>query len=104
MQPTEVGLLGPGLTGEVRLDLLRYIHLAPHASNELPVPGRMGAAQASLVPAWMAVSREQNDHPLIPPTERSTGAYARGCPVVRQAGAGMAARAWELASGLVGRA
>src|SRR5215475_8269936 len=35
VQPPEVGLLGPGLTGEVRLDLLRYIHLAPHASNEL---------------------------------------------------------------------
>src|SRR5262249_94225 len=34
VQPPEVGLLGPGLTGEVRLDLLRYIHLAPHASSE----------------------------------------------------------------------
>jgi len=28
----------------------------------------MDAAQASLVSAWMAVSREQNDHPLVPPT------------------------------------
>jgi len=26
----------------------------------------MDAAQASPVPAWMAVSREQNDHPLVP--------------------------------------
>jgi hypothetical protein len=28
----------------------------------------MDAAQASPVSAWMAVSREQNDHPLVPPT------------------------------------
>src|ERR1700739_1634928 len=34
VQPSEVGLLGFGLTGKVRLDLLRYIHLTPHASNE----------------------------------------------------------------------
>jgi hypothetical protein len=26
----------------------------------------MDAAQASPVSAWMAVSREQNDHPLVP--------------------------------------
>jgi len=30
------------------------------------MPGRMDAAQASPVSAWMAVSREQNDHPLVP--------------------------------------
>jgi hypothetical protein len=28
----------------------------------------MDAAQASPVSAWMAVSREQNDHPLVPLT------------------------------------
>src|SRR5580700_9016858 len=33
VQPPEVALLGLGLTGEVRLDLLRYIHPTPHASN-----------------------------------------------------------------------
>jgi catechol 2,3-dioxygenase-like lactoylglutathione lyase family enzyme len=36
------------------------------------MPGRMDAAQASPVSAWMAVSREQNDHPLVP---------LRACPV-----------------------
>jgi hypothetical protein len=30
------------------------------------MPGRMDAAQASPVSAWMAVSREQDDHPLVP--------------------------------------
>jgi len=30
------------LTGEVRLDLLRYIHLTPHASNELSHAGSDG--------------------------------------------------------------
>ena len=40
--PWEVGLLGLGLTGEVRLDLLRYIHLTPHASNELSHAGSDG--------------------------------------------------------------
>jgi hypothetical protein len=39
VQPSEVGLLGLRLTGEVRLDLLRYIHLTPHASNELSHAG-----------------------------------------------------------------
>jgi hypothetical protein len=29
------------------------------------MPGRMDAAQASPVSAWMAVSREQNNHPLV---------------------------------------
>jgi hypothetical protein len=29
------------------------------------MPGRMDAAQASPMSAWMAVSREQNDHPLM---------------------------------------
>src|SRR5215475_2850022 len=67
VQPPEVGLLGPGLTGEVRLDLLRYIHLTPHASNELPHAGSDGRAQASPASAWMTVSREQNDHPLVLP-------------------------------------
>src|SRR5215469_1016416 len=42
MQPSEVGLLGLGLTGEVRLDLLGYIHLAPHASSELSHAGSDG--------------------------------------------------------------
>src|SRR5215831_9964541 len=68
VQPSEVGLLGLGLTGEVRLDLLRYIHLASHASNELSHAGSDGAAQGSPVFAWMAVSREQNDHQLVPRT------------------------------------
>jgi len=54
------------LTGEVRLDLLRHIHLTPHASNELSHSGSDDAAQASPVSAWMAVSSEQNDHPLVP--------------------------------------
>jgi len=30
------------------------------------MPRRMDAAQASPVSAWMAVSREQDDHPLVP--------------------------------------
>jgi hypothetical protein len=30
------------------------------------MPGRMHAAQASPVSAWMAVTGEQNDHPLVP--------------------------------------
>jgi hypothetical protein len=30
----------------------------------------MDAAQASPVSAWMAVSREQNDHPLVPRVAR----------------------------------
>jgi hypothetical protein len=30
------------LTGKVRLDLLRYIHLTPHASNELSHAGSDG--------------------------------------------------------------
>jgi hypothetical protein len=30
------------------------------------MPGRTDAAQASPVSAWMAVSHEQNDHPLVP--------------------------------------
>src|ERR1700733_10763213 len=42
VQPPEAGLLGLGLTGEVCLDLLRYIHLAPHASNELSHAGSAG--------------------------------------------------------------
>jgi hypothetical protein len=29
------------------------------------MPGRTDAAQASPVSAWMAVSHEQNDHPLV---------------------------------------
>src|SRR5579859_6843397 len=39
VQPSEVGLPGLGLAGEVRLDLLRYIHLTPHASNDLSHAG-----------------------------------------------------------------
>src|SRR6516225_8251171 len=42
VQPSEVSLLGLRLTGEVRLDLLRYIHLAPHASNKLSHAGSDG--------------------------------------------------------------
>jgi hypothetical protein len=37
-------------------------------ATNCPMPGRMDAAQASPVSAWMAVSREQNDHPLVPRT------------------------------------
>ena len=67
MQPSEVGLPGPGLTSEVRLDLLRYIHLTPHASNELSHAGSDGRRPSIAgVRCWMAVSREQNDHPLVP--------------------------------------
>ena len=66
VHPPEVGLLGLGLTGEVRLDLPRYIHLAPMLATNCPMPGRMDAAQASPMSARMAVSREQNDHPLVP--------------------------------------
>src|SRR6202451_1621890 len=66
VQPPEVSLPGLGLTGEVRLDLLRYIHLAPRLATNCPMPGRMDAAQASPMSARMAVSREQNDHPLVP--------------------------------------
>jgi hypothetical protein len=33
----------------------------------------MDAAQASPVSVWMAVSREQNDHPLVPHTARLGG-------------------------------
>src|SRR5215472_19162688 len=39
-------------------------------ATNCPMPGRMDAAQASPVSAWIAVSREQNGHPLVPPTER----------------------------------
>ena len=72
MQPPEVGLLGLGLTGEVHLDLLSYIHLTPHASNELSRAGPMDAARASPASVWIAVSREQNDHPLAPHRARRT--------------------------------
>jgi hypothetical protein len=30
------------------------------------MPARIDAAQGSPVSAWMAVSREQNGHPLVP--------------------------------------
>src|SRR5580700_618366 len=66
VQPSEVGLLRLGLTGEVRLDLLRYIHLTPHASNELSQAGSDGRRPSIAGVARMAVSREQNDHPLVP--------------------------------------
>jgi len=66
VQPPEVGLLGLGLTGEVRLDLLRYIHLTPHASNELSHAGSDGRRPSISVPSWKTVSRRQNDHPLLP--------------------------------------
>src|SRR6476661_7951069 len=42
VQPSQAGLRGLGLTGQVRLDLLRYIHLTPHASNELSHAGSDG--------------------------------------------------------------
>src|SRR5215471_11180813 len=37
-------------------------------ATNCPLAGRMDAAQASPVSAWMAVSLEQNDHPVVPPT------------------------------------
>ena len=40
------------------------------------MPGRRDAAQASPMSAWMAVSREQNDHPLVP---RSVTTARTGC-------------------------
>src|ERR1700751_4400661 len=43
VQPPQVGLPGLGLTGEVRLDLLRYIHLTRHASNEVSHAGLVWA-------------------------------------------------------------
>src|ERR1700733_9068227 len=51
VQPPEVSLLRLGLTGEVRVDLLRDIHLAPMLATNGPMPGRMDAAQASPMPA-----------------------------------------------------
>jgi hypothetical protein len=42
------------------------------------MPGRMDAAQASPVSAWMAVSREQNDHPLVPRTDHLSFAVSAG--------------------------
>jgi hypothetical protein len=38
----------------------------------------MDAAQASPVSAWMAVSREQNDHPLVPHLRREAPCYIPG--------------------------
>src|SRR5262245_29298247 len=69
VQPSEVGLLGPGLTGEVRLDLLRYIHLAPHASNELSHAGSDG--RGSSVAGVRADGRQ-------PRTERPSARAAAG--------------------------
>jgi len=40
------------------------------------MPGRMDAAQASPVSAWMAVSREQNDRPLVPQSVRYSVIWA----------------------------
>src|SRR5262252_3572992 len=74
VQPPEVGLLGLGLTCEVRLDLLRYIHLAPHASNELSHAGSDGRRPSISVSSWMTVSCEQNDHPLLPRFAQCSGA------------------------------
>src|SRR5262250_212822 len=54
VQPSEVGLLGLGLTGEVRLDLLRHIHLAPHASNELSHAGSDGRRPSITCPLPVA--------------------------------------------------
>ena len=71
MQPSEAGLPGPGLTGEVRLDLLRYIHLTPHAGNELPRAGSGGRR-----PGIAGVRMDGRQ----PRTERPSARAASGAP------------------------
>src|SRR6266550_2190440 len=71
VQPSEVGLLGLGLTGEVRLDLLRYIHLTPHASNELSHAGSDGRR-----PSIAGVRMDGRQ----PRTERPSPRAASGAP------------------------
>src|SRR5215472_7118401 len=67
VQPSEVGLLGPGLTGEVRLDSLKYIHLAPHASNKLAHAGsdgrRPSIAGVNAIAIAVAVSKDPQKRP-----------------------------------------
>ena len=43
----------------------------------------MDAAQASPVSAWMAVSREQNDHPLVPLLVCDASSSERRTPIRR---------------------
>ena len=71
MQPSEVGLPGPGLTGEVRLGLLRYIHLTPHASSELSHAGSGGRR-----PGIAGVRMDGRQ----PRTERPSARAASGAP------------------------
>jgi hypothetical protein len=90
VQPSEVGLLGLGLTGEVRLDLLRYIHLAAHASSELFLAGSDGLrlSIAGVPVDWPSAanrttiracrSREPLEHPLEA-RDKATGALGSGC-------------------------
>src|SRR5215467_6427427 len=81
-QPPEVGLLGPGLTGEVRLDLLGHIHLAPHASNELSHAGSDGRRPSI---AGVRVAGRQ------PRTERPSARAAMSVSVARASGPGRVA-------------
>src|SRR5690348_5749768 len=77
VQPPEVGLPGPGLTGQVRLDLLSYIHLTPHASSELSHAGPDGRR-----PGIAGVRMDGRP----PRTERPSARAAAGvgqCHVVR---------------------
>src|SRR5215813_2769879 len=75
VQPPEIGLLGPGLAGEVGLDLLRYIHLAPHASNELSHAGPEGRRPGI---AGVRVDGRQ------PRTERPSAPAADRCVSLRR--------------------
>src|SRR6516225_3144360 len=75
VQPTEVGLLGLGLTGEVRFDLLRYIYLASHASNEL---SHAGSDRRRPSIAGVCVDGRQ------PRTERPSARAALSVPSLRE--------------------
>lgn len=88
MQPSEVGLLGLGLTGEVRLDLLRYIHLTPHASNELSHAGsdgrrpsiagvRMDGRQPRTEQPSARAARRAPTRPVFPPPALAEGSVLR---------------------------
>src|SRR5580692_5278696 len=72
VQPSEVGLLGLGLTGEVRLDLLSYIHLTPHASNELSQAGSDGRR-----PSIAGVRVDGLQQRTERPSARAAGACSR---------------------------
>jgi hypothetical protein len=56
--------------------LLRYIHLAPYASSELSHAGSDGRRPGIVDVRVDGVSREQNDHPLVP---RSVTTARTGC-------------------------